>query len=83
MIGIVKKSPIVLFVHFHDKMYIKVLTDYETEILDKYIAQNYDEFHQCTFNHALGNTLPSWRAESLATDEAFVDYVAKIQQTKI
>jgi hypothetical protein len=61
-------------------MQTKTLTPEETDILDKFLVKNYQEFHQFTFNHALANTLPSWRAEMLATDEAFIDYVVKIQQ---
>lgn len=64
-------------------MHTKTLTSVETDILDNFLVKNYQEFHQFNFNHALCNTLPSWRAEMLATDEAYIDYVVKIQQQNI
>lgn len=61
-------------------MYTKVLTNYECRVVDAYITKNHKEFLQCVFDEALEKTMPSWRAEMLATDEAYIDYVVKLQQ---
>jgi hypothetical protein len=62
----------------------KTLTKAETEILDVYITQNYNEFNECVFNHSMSNTFPGQRSEYLYSENvAFTDYVVKLQQSKI
>jgi hypothetical protein len=67
---------------------MQILTKYEKDIIDHFlIRNNAPELNVAWFNHAIANTLPSWRSEQLVdTDnsteisDAFTDYKKDLMQ---
>jgi hypothetical protein len=70
-------------------MYAKTLTKYEKDIIDNVIITYYDSFDIAVFNHAIANTLPTWRCEQLVDTNnstkktiAYIDYVKDFLKTQ-
>ena len=69
----------------------KTLTTYEKDIVDHFLIKHQaPEFNLVWFNHAIANTLPSWRCEQLVntndaleTSEAFIEYKKDLTETKV
>lgn len=48
------------------------LTNFETKLLDNYIINNnYTEFSEAHFHHAIANIVPTWRSEQIADSRVY------------
>jgi hypothetical protein len=73
----------------NDYFMTKTLTTYEKDIVDRFlIKNNAPELDMAWFNHAIANTLPTWRSEQLSdtnnclqNTEAYIDYVTDFINT--
>jgi hypothetical protein len=69
---------------------MKTLTTYEKDIVDHFLIKNANEFNLVWFNHAIANTLPSWRSEQLVNTndtleptQAFIEYKKDLTVNKV
>ena len=68
----------------------KTLTTYEKDIIDHFLIKNADDFNLVWFNHAIANTLPTWRCEQLVNTndshqltDAFIEYKKDLTVNKV
>ncbi len=57
-----------------------ILSDIEVQLLEEFVlANNYTEFSEAVFHHALANIVPIWRSEQIAGwDKVYWPYSSSI-----